>query len=292
MLPAAFDYRAPASLTEALAILKQHGDEAKVMAGGQSLIPLLKLRFSRPELVVDIARIPDLNTIKREDADGHFAIGALARHVDIENSKELAIAAPMLAEAAHWIADPLVRNRGTLVGSICHADPAGDWGSVVLAFGADILATSQSGQRVIHAQDFFQGPFTTALNPDEIVTEVRIPVAKGHAGGAYLKLERRVGDFATVAVAVQVELDGGKIAKAGIGLTAVGDRNIKAADAELYLHGKEPTDAVIAEAGRLAAETAEPKDDARGSAAYKKDVVRVFVQRGLKTAVGRAREAR
>jgi len=275
MLPAAFDYRAPASLTEALAILKQHGDEAKVMAGGQSLIPLLKLRFSRPELVVDIARIPDLNTIKREDADGHFAIGALARHVDIENSKELATAAPMLAEAAHWIADPLVRNRGTLVGSICHADPAGDWGSVVLAFGADIVATSQSGQRVIHAQDFFQGPFTTALNPDEIVTEVRIPVAKGHAGGA-----------------VQVELDGGKIAKVGIGLTAVGDRNIKAADAERHLHGKEPTDAVIAEAARLAAETAEPKDDARGSAAYKKDVVRVFVQRGLKTAVGRAREAR
>src|SRR2546422_7749501 len=144
----------------------------------------------------------------------------------------------------------------------------------------------------IHTQDFFQGPFTTALNPDEIVTEVRIPVAKGHAGGAYLKLERRVGDFATVAVAVQVELDGGKIAKAGIGLTAVGDRNIKAADAERHLHGKEPTDAVIAEAARLAAETAEPKDDARGSAAYKKDVVRVFVQRGLKTAVGRAREAR
>src|SRR5438552_1675191 len=185
MLPAAFDYRAPASLNEALAILKQHGDEAKVMAGGQSLIPLLKLRFSRPEPVVDIALIPD-----------------------------------------------------------------------------------------------------------EIVTEVRIPVAKGHAGGAYLKLERRVGDFATVAVAVQVELDGGKIAKAGIGLTAVGDRNIKAADAERHLHGKEPTDAVIAEAARLAAETAEPKDDARGSAAYKKDVVRVFVQRGLKTAVGRAREAR
>src|SRR5256712_3533247 len=292
MLPAAFDYRAPASLTEALAILKQHGDEAKVMAGGQSLIPLLKLRFSRPELVVDIARIPDLNTIKREDADGHFAIGALARHVDIENSKELATAAPMLAEAAHWIADPLVRNRGTLVGSICHADPAGDWGSVVLAFGADIVATSQSGQRVIHAQDFFQGPFTTALNPDEVVTEVRIPVAKGHSGGAYLKLERRVGDFATVAVAVQVELDGGKIAKAGIGLTAVGDPNIKAADAERHLHGKEPTDPGIAEAARPAAETPVPKDGARGTAAYKKDVDPVFVHPGLKTAVGRAREAR
>src|SRR2546430_3451654 len=272
MLPAAFDYRAPASLNEALAILKQHGDEAKVMAGGQSLIPLLKLRFSRPELVLDIARIPNLNGIKRDD--GHVAIGALARHVDIERSEDLAATAPMLAEAAHWIADPLVRNRGTLVGSICHADPAGDWGSVVLAFGADIVATSESGQRVIHAQDFFQGPFTTALNPDEIVTEVRIPVAKGHSGGAYLKLERRVGDFATVAVAVQVELDGGKIAKAGIGLTAVRDRNIKAADAERHLHGKEPTDAVIAEAARLAAEAPWPTDDARGSAAYKEDVAR------------------
>jgi len=290
MLPAAFDYRAPASLDEALGVLKQHGDEAKVMAGGQSLIPLLKLRFSRPELVVDIGRIPNLNVIKRDD--GHVAIGALARHVDIERSKELAAAAPMLAEAAHWIADPLVRNRGTLVGSICHADPAGDWGSVVLAFDADIVATSQSGQRVIQAQDFFQGPFTTALEPDEVVTEVRIPVATGHAGGAYLKLERRVGDFATVAVGVQVEMDGNKIVRSGIGLTAVGDRNIKATDAERHLQGKEPTDEVIAEAARLAAAVAEPKDDIRGSAAYKKDVVRVFVQRGLKTAIGRAREAR
>ena len=290
MLPAAFDYRAPASLNEALGILKQRGDEAKVMAGGQSLIPLLKLRFSRPELVVDIARIPNLNGIKRDD--GHVAIGALARHVDIERSKDLAAVAPMLAEAAHWIADPLVRNRGTLVGSICHADPAGDWGSVVLAFGADIVATSESGQRVIHAQDFFKGPFTTSLNPDEVVTEVRIPVARGGAGGAYLKLERRVGDFATVAVGVQIEMDGDKIARAGIGLTAVGPQNIKAVEAERHLHGKEPTDAVIAEAARLAAAAAEPKDDARGSAAYKKDVVRVFVQRGLKTAIGRAGEAR
>src|SRR6266705_6878300 len=190
MLPAAFDYRAPASLNEALAILKQHGHEAKVMAGGQSLIPLLKLRFSRPELVVDIARIPNLNTIKREDADDHVVIGALARHVDIENSEELATAAPMLAEAAHWIADPLVRNRGTLAGSICHADPAGDWGSVILAMHAEVVAQSASGRRVIQAADFFKGPFETAIKPDEVVTEVRIPVGKGRGGGAYLKLER------------------------------------------------------------------------------------------------------
>ncbi len=290
MFPAAFDYRAPASLEEALSILKERGDDAKVMAGGQSLIPLLKLRFSRPELVVDIAQIPAMNAIKRDN--GRISIGALARHVDIENSKELARSAPMLIEAAHWIADPLVRNRGTLVGSICHADPAGDWGSVILAFGAEIVATSQSGRRVIKAQDFFQGPFTTVLKPDEVVTEVHIPVAGARAGGAYLKLERRVGDFATVAVAVQVEMDGNRVARAGIGLTAVGPQNIKATEAERHLDGREPTDAVIAEAARLAAGAAEPKDDARGSAAYKKDVVRVFVQRGLKTATGRAREAR
>ena len=290
MFPAAFDYRAPTSLDEALAILAERGDEAKVMAGGQSLIPLLKLRFSRPELVVDIARIPALNTIKKDD--GHVAIGALARHVDVEQSKELARSAPMMVEAARWIADPLVRNRGTLVGSICHADPAGDWGSVILAMHADVVARSRSGDRVIHASDFFKGPFETALKPDEVVTEVRIPVGKGPGGGAYLKLERKVGDFATVAVAVHLHLDGNKVETAGIGMTAVGPTNIRASEAEMALRGKEPTDEVIAEAARLAAAAAEPKDDIRGSAAYKKDVVRVFVQRGLKTAIGRAREGR
>ena len=290
MFPAAFDYRAPTSVDEALALLKEHGDEAKVMAGGQSLIPLLKLRFSRPQLVVDIGRLPGLNTVRRDN--GHLTIGALARHVDIEQSKELASAAPMMVEAAHWIADPLVRNRGTLVGSICHADPAGDWGSVVLAFGGDVVAMSAGGERVLHADGFFEGPFTTKLRPDEVVTEVRVPISKNRAGGAYLKLERKVGDFATVAVAVQVELEGGKIGRAGIGLTAVGPSNIKASEAEHFLKGKEPNDAVIAEAARIAAAAAEPKDDTRGSADYKKDIVRVFVQRGLHTAVSRAREGR
>ncbi len=290
MFPAAFDYRAPTSLDEALAILAERGDEAKVMAGGQSLIPLLKLRFSRPELVVDIARIPALNTIKKDD--GHVAIGALARHVDVEQSKELAGSAPMMVEAARWIADPLVRNRGTLVGSICHADPAGDWGSVLLAMHADVVARSRSGERVIHATEFFKGPFETALKSDEVVTEVRVPVGKGRGGGAYLKLERKVGDFATVAVAVHLHLDGNKVETAGIGMTAVGPTNIKATEAEKALLGEEPTDEVIAEAARLAAAAAEPKDDIRGTAAYKKDVVRVFVQRGLKTAIGRAREGR
>ena len=288
MFPAAFDYQAPATLAEVLAVLKKRGDDAKVMAGGQSLIPLLKLRFAQPALVVDIGRLPSMATIKRDD--GHVSIGALVRHVDVERSTDLAKWCPLMVEAVHWISDPLVRNRGTVVGSVCHADPAGDWGSVMLALGAELVAHSASGERVIAVDGFFSGPFTTALNADEVVTEIRIPLPKGPAGGAYLKLERKVGDFATAAVAVHIELDGRKVAKAGIGLTAVGPTNIKASAAEKALIGHELTDAVIAEAARLAAAASEPKDDIRGSVAYKKDMVRVFVQRGLRTALGRAQE--
>jgi carbon-monoxide dehydrogenase medium subunit len=290
MFPAAFDYRAPATLGEALSILKERGDDAKVMAGGQSLIPLLKLRFARPEIVVDIARLPALATVKREN--GHVSIGALVRHVDVERSHELEGWLPLMVEASHWIADPLVRNRGTVAGSVCHADPSGDWGSVMLALGAELVAHSQGGERVIPVDGFFDGPFTTTLKADEVVTAIRIPLPTRSAGGAYLKLERKVGDFATVAVAVQVEMDGHKIARAGIGLTAVGATNIKATAAEQALTGHEPSDELIAEAARLAAQAAEPKEDQRGSAAYKKDVVRVFVQRGLKTALARAREVK
>ena len=290
MFPAAFDYRSPASLVEALGLLKERGDDAKVMAGGQSLIPLLKLRFSQPALVVDIGRLPGLADIKQDD--GHVRIGALVRHVDVERSAELAKLVPLMVEAVHWIADPLVRNRGTVVGSVCHADPSGDWGSIMLALNAELVAQSASGERVIPVDGFFQGPFTTSLRPDEVVTAIRVPLPSGHAGGSYHKLERKVGDFATVAVSVQVELDGNKVKKAGIGLTSVGATNIKAKQAEQALIGKELTDEVIAEAARLAAGAAEPKDDVRGTAAYKKDVVRVFVQRGLKTALARAQEVK
>jgi aerobic carbon-monoxide dehydrogenase medium subunit len=290
MYPAAFDYAAPASLGEALALLKKRGDDAKIMAGGQSLIPLLKLRFAQPALVIDIGRLPSMAGVGRQN--GHLSIGALARHVDIERNADLPQLCPILVEAVHWISDPLVRNCGTVVGSVCHADPSGDWGSVMLALGASLVARSESGERVIPADGFFQSPFTTALQADEIVTEIRIPLPTGSVGGAYQKLERRVGDFATVAVAVHLELKGGVVAKAGIGLTAVGPTNLKATAAEKSLIGKKPTDEVIAEAGRLAAAAAEPKDDIRGTAAYKKDVVRVFVQRGLKTALARAQEVK
>jgi carbon-monoxide dehydrogenase medium subunit len=290
MFPAAFDYQAPSTLAEALSILKQRGDDAKVMAGGQSLIPLLKLRFAQPALIVDIGRLPSMAEIRRDD--GHVAVGALVRHVDVERSKELARSLPIMAEAVHWIADPLVRNRGTVAGSVCHADPSGDWGSVMLALDAELVAHSAAGERVIKADGFFQGPFTTTLRPDEVVTEIRIPLPAGPSGGSYQKLERKVGDFATVAVAIQIELDGRKVKKAGIGLTSVGATNLKAKEAERALAGRELTDAVIAEAARLAAAAAEPKDDIRGTAAYKKDVVRVFVQRGLKAALARAQEVK
>src|SRR6266849_5196569 len=290
MFPAAFDYQSPATLDEALGVLAKRGDDAKVMAGGQSLIPLLKLRFAQPALILDIGRIQDLNGIKRDN--GHVTIGALARHVDIERSQELAKLVPLMVEAVHWIADPLVRNRGTLVGSVCHADPSGDWGSIMLALNAELVASSTKGERTIPIDGFFEGPFTTTLRPDEIVTAIRVPLPTGHAGGSYHKLERKVGDFATVAVTVQVELDGRKVKKAGIGLTSVGATNLKAKQAEKALAGHELNDQVIAEAARQAAAESEPKDDIRGSAAYKKDVVRVFVQRGLKAALARAQEIR
>jgi len=288
MVPAAFDYRAPTTLDEALMLLREHGDDAKVMAGGQSLIPLLKLRFASPALVVDIGRVSGLSGIEAEDAT--LRIRTRTRHFDLERDTSLDSVCPILREAARQISDPLVRNLGTVGGSLCHADPAGDWGSVMLALDAQLVARSASGERTIAAGDFFQGPFSTALRPDEVLTEIRIPRpgTGRRSGGAYLKLERKVGDFATVGVAVQVQLTDGTVEKAGIGLTAVGPSNLKARSAEQALSGREPSTDAIAEAARLAAEAAQPNDDVRGSAAYKKDVVRVFVQRGLAGALAQA----
>ena len=288
MFPAAFDYRAPTSLPEALDLLAEHGDEAKVMAGGQSLIPLLKLRLASPELVVDMGRVPGLVGIEAKP-DGGLTIGARTRHCEVERNPALQNLFPILLAAAPQISDPLVRNAGTGGGSLCHADPAGDWGAVMLALNADLVVSSKRGERTIPAIAFFDGPFTTTLQPDEVLTEIRIPAPKGRSAGTYLKLERKVGDFATAAAAVQVELSDGHIGRAGIGLTAVGPTNLKAAKAEEFLQGQEPTDAVIAEAARLAAGATDPRADLRGSADYKRDLVRVFVQRGLKAAVSRAR---
>jgi carbon-monoxide dehydrogenase medium subunit len=288
MLPAPFEYHRPSSLEEAVQLLSSL-DEAKVLAGGQSLIPLLKFRFASPAHLVDVNRVPGLDGIKEEG--GFLRIGALVRHNQIVASDLVSARYPVLAAAAPQIADPIVRNLGTVGGSLAHADPAGDWGAVMLAVGGSVVARSARGEREIPIANFLQDIFTTALSSDEILTEVRVPAPAPRTGGAYLKLERKVGDFATVAAAVHVSMDDGTIGRAGIGLTAVGNKNIEPAEAEAALAGKEPNEELFAEAGRLAAAASNPVADVRGSADYKRHVVEVFVRRGLARAIEMAREA-
>ncbi len=279
MFPSSFDYAAPESLDEVLTLLAEHQDGAKVLAGGQSLIPLMKLRFAAPALIVDINRVPGLDGV--EENGSHLRIGALARNSQLERNELLKRRYPAMAAAAPLISDPIVRNLGTLGGSLAHADPAGDWGSVMLALGAEVVARSSSGERVIPIADFLQDTFTTTLEPNELLTEIRVPGPSESAGGAYLKLERKVGDFATVGTAVHLDLDDGTIGRAGIALTAVGATNIKAVSAENALAGAEPTQEVFEEAAQLAADEAEPFDDVRGSADYKRAIVKTYVKRGL-----------
>ena len=288
MYPASFDYVAPTTLDEALEVLAQRGDEAKVLAGGQSLIPLMKLRFAQPGTLVDINRISGLDTI--DMPNGYLRIGALVRHNDIIASDLVRQANHTVAHAAPWVSDPIVRNLGTVCGSLAHADPQGDWASVMLACGADVVACKAGRERVIPMSELITGLFSTQLDPDEIVTEVRVPKYAGPSGGTYLKLERKVGDYATVGVATHLTLNAaGQIAAAGIALTAVGPTNIKVVDAERALVGSTPDAEAFRAAGALAAQAADPRDDVRGSAEFKRHVVDVFVQRGLQTAAQLAR---
>jgi carbon-monoxide dehydrogenase medium subunit len=280
MYPSRFRYEAPGSLAEAIDLLHAAGDQAKVLAGGQSLVPLMKLRFAAPELIIDINNVPGLD-YHRAEADGTIRVGALCRHAQLERSDLLKSKQPTMAAAAPLIADPIVRNRGTLVGSLCHADPQGDWASVVTALGGSVVAQGPAGRRTIPVADFVTGPFENTLEPDEIAVEAVIPAPKGNAAGGYLKLERRVGDFATVGVAVAVETSGGTVTRAGIGLTGVGGTTVEATAAEQALTGKALTPEVIAQAADLAAEVARPRTDHRGSAEYKRHMVRTFVVRIL-----------
>lgn len=282
MYPSAFDYTAPETLEDALALLDQHGDEAKVLAGGQSLIPLLKLRFASPRLLVDINRLTGLDALAEDG--GALRVGALVRHKQCERSELLRSRWPLLADTASLVSDPIVRNLGTVCGSLAHADPQGDWGSALLAAGAEVVARSAKGERTLPLAGFFQGPFTTTLEPTEIATEVRVPDPGPSSGGAYLKLERKVGDFATAGVAVQLSLDDGKVARAGIALTGVGPASLPASEAEQALAGAGLDDETIRGAAELAAKAAQPQDDHRGSAEYKRQVVRVFTERALRKA--------
>lgn len=285
MYPSRFAYVAPASLEEVVAALGEH-EGAKVMAGGQSLLPVLKLRVATVDVIVDLNGVPELDGI--EEADGELRIGALVRHADAERSSLLRGRYGVLGGTARLVADPLVRNRGTVCGSLAHADPQGDWASAMLAARGSVVVRGPGGERTIAVDDLALGPFSTTLASDEVITEVRVPDPGPRAGGSYLKLERKVGDFATAGVGVQVSLDNGNVGEVGIGLTGVGATNLRASAAEDALRGVEPTDGAIAAAARLAAEAAEPQSDNRGSAEYKRNVVRVFCERGLRTAISAA----
>jgi carbon-monoxide dehydrogenase medium subunit len=280
MYPSRFRYEAPRSLDEAIALLRDGGEDAKVLAGGQSLVPLMKLRFASPELIVDINNVPGL-AYHRQDPDGTLHVGALCRHAELERSALLQDTQPTMAAAAPLIADPLVRNRGTLVGSLCHADPQGDWASVTLALGGSIVAQGPAGRRSIPVADFVTGPFQNLLELDEVAVEAVIPAAQGIRSGGYLKLERRVGDFATVGVAVAVETAGDLVTRAGIGLTGVGGSTIGATEAEQALVGQPLSAETIEQAATLAAAASRPRTDHRGSAEYKRHMVHTFVTRIL-----------
>jgi len=280
MYPSRFRYEAPRTIDEAIALLRDGGGEAKVLAGGQSLVPLMKLRFAAPELIVDINNLPGLGH-HVVDPDGTIRVGALCRHADLERSALLPGRQPTMAAAAPLIADPIVRTRGTLVGSLCHADPQGDWAAVVTSLGGHVVAQGSGGRRTIAMTEFVTGPFSNVLEIDEIAVEAVIPAAQGTMAGGYLKLERRVGDFATAGVAVSVDLVGGRVARAGIALTGVGSSTINASDAAAALVGQVIDAAAIGRAADLAAEAARPQTDHRGSASYKRHVVHTFVTRIL-----------
>ena len=308
MIPPQFDYHVPGGLDEALGLLGEL-DDAKVMSGGQSLLPMLKLRLAGPANIIDIGRIPGLDTI--EERDGCLRIGALVTETQLEESAAVAERYPILLDTARVIADPLVRNRATVCGNIAHGDPANDHPATMLALRAQVVATGPNGERTIDIDDFFHGLFMTALGEDEILTELRIPVPPAGSGGAYVKLERKVGDYAVAGAAVQLTLDDeGKVTKAGVGLTNLGFAPIRATAAEETLLGADfvpagglrgaiekirdaitsapDADEVIAAAAQAAADMTEPVEDRRGSVEYKRNMARVLTARAIRKALARA----
>ena len=286
MIPAAFDYHRADTLDEALKLLKKHGDDAKVLSGGMSLLPMLKLRLASFAHLVDINRVPGLDYVKEEK--GTLRIGAMTRQAALERSDLIRTKYPILADAIPLIADPLVRNRGTIGGNVANGDPGNDQPAIMIALGATFVVRGAK-ERSIAANQFYKGLYDTALARSEILTEVRIPIPPAKSGGAYAKLKRKTGDFAVAAAAVQLTLGkNGAVERAGIALTNAGLTPIEAADAAKYLVGKIPDEKTIAEAAKLAAAKSSPSADRRGSAEYKKEMARVLTTRALRKAVQRA----
>ena len=287
MIPGQFDYVRPGNLDEALRILKDREGEAKLLSGGYSLIPLIKLRLAQPALLVDMRDITGLDGIT--ETDDELRIGAKATHRQVHDDDIVQDHYPALIDLTGVIGDPQVRNWGTIGGSVAHADPASDWPAMLLAVNATIVCRGQSGERQIKARDFFLGTFTTAIEPTEVLTEIRIRRRPKGAGGAYTKLERKVGDFATAGSAVVVGLaPDGRIDNAGVGLTAVADSPFAATDAEAILAGQQPSEELFRKAGDAAGAQASPAGDVRGPVDYKRAMAAELTVRSLRSAVARA----
>jgi carbon-monoxide dehydrogenase medium subunit len=286
MIPAQFDYVRPGSLDEALGVLRDREGDAKLLSGGYSLLPLIKLRLAQPALLVDLRDVAGLDGIV--ERDDYLAIGARATHRQVHDNEIVQARYPALVDVTGGIGDPQVRNWGTIGGSIAHADPASDYPALLIAVGAQIVCRSGAGERVAEARTFFVDTFTTALEPTEVITEVRVPKRPRGAGGAYSKLERKVGDFATVGVAAVIRLgDDGAITRAGIGVTGVAETPFAAGDAEQALVGHRPSEEVFQRAGQAAAAQSRPSADIRGSVDYKRAMTAEMTVRSLRKAVER-----
>ena len=291
MIPPSFEYLTPSNISDAVALLQKHGDEAKILAGGHSLIPAMRLRLAEPGYLIDISGIGGLDYIQEES--GQLRIGAMTCEAALEESEIVQSQYPLLLDTAKMIADPSVRNMATVGGNLAHGDPANDHPATMLALRASVVAEGQNGKREIKIDDFFPDFFTNALAEDEILTEIRIPSPPSASGGTYLKIERKVGDYAAAAVACQLNIDSsGSIENIGLGLTNVGSTPIRASSAEELLKGKKPDENMLAEAGRLAAADSEPMEDLRGSAEYKRALVNELTQRAIKLSLQRAEGSR
>jgi len=287
MIPASFDYWAPYTLEEAIALLHEIGDEAKILAGGHSLIPMMKLRFASPEHLIDINNIPGLSYVKEED--DYLKIGAMTREAELEHAEVIHQKYPIFTDAAKLIADPQVRNMGTIGGNLAHGDAANDHPAVMIALRAEVEITGRGGKRHVAIDDFFHGFYMTAIQHGEILTEIRVPIPATKTGNAYHKLERKVGDYATAGVAVQISLDdNGFCNYAGIGLTNVNSTPMRAARSEEALLGGRITDEQIAQAAQYAAEDCNPTSDLRGDEEYKRAMVAILTKRMIKKALDRA----
>jgi carbon-monoxide dehydrogenase medium subunit len=286
MIPRTFEYHAPASVPDALGLLTQYGEEAKLLAGGHSLLPMMKLRFAEPQHLIDLGRIRELKGIREEG--GSIRIGAMTTENELIWSKLLQEKCPLLVEGARLIADPQVRYKGTIGGDISHGDPGNDHPALMVVLGASFVLKSAAGERVVPADGFFVGSYATQLAPGEIMTEIRIPVPAAGTGYAYSKLKRKVGDFATAAAAVTLSMKGETVTNVAIALTNVGASVLRASAAEAALRGKALNDTSIAAAAGLAMSICDPATDQRGDAEYRTAMAGEMTQRALRTASTRA----